>query len=299
MAPAEVDLSETKDDGKRKGRIFLADEDPVFLEALKGYLEERGYSVLPLLSCDRAAELARSEVDFDLVLLDASGPSRSGLRACERIRDMRPLGELPVVVMTERESSESVAEAFRAGASDYLPKLAPTELLFARVDTQVALKRAVQEIPGTRHRIAELEKLKTLGVLAAGVAHEINTPNNAVLRNLPILAEVWTELTPIVRRIMEESGGFSIRGWSSAELLENLPELVNDTYAAGRQIKKIVEDLKDYARDSSTSPPEDVDLSAVAAYASRLLGPLVERRTLDFVLDVRPVSLPFGQAIKN
>jgi signal transduction histidine kinase len=285
MAPADVDLSETKDDGKRKGRVLLADEDPVFLEALKHYLEERGYSVLPMLSCDRAAELARGEADFDLVLLDASGPSRSGLRACERIRDMRPLGELPVVIMTERESPESVAEAFRAGASDYMPKLAPTELLFARVDTQVALKRAVQEVLGTRHRIAELEKLKTLGVLAAGVAHEINTPNNAVLRNLPIMAEVWTELTPIVRRIMEESGGFSIRGWSSAELLQNLPELVNDTYAAGQQIKKIVEDLKDYARDSSSSPPEDVDLSAVAAYASRLLGPLVERRTLHFKLD--------------
>lgn len=295
MARAEVDLGETLDDGSRKGLILVADEDPVFLEALKHYLEERGYRVRPLLSCDHAAQLARDEEGFDLVLLDATDPSRSGLRACERIRELRPLGELPVIVMTERESPESLAEAFRVGASDYIPKLSPRELLFARVDTHIALKRAVQEILETRRKVAELEKLKTLGVLAAGVAHEINTPNNAVLRNLPMIAEVWTELSPIVRRLMEESGGFTIRGWSAPELLENLPELVNDTYAAGRQIKKIVEDLKDYARDSSSEPPGDVDLSAVVAYASRLLAPLIERRTLRFRLEA-PAGLPAVRA---
>jgi len=294
VAPS-VDLSATKDDGKRKGRILVADEDPVFLEALKHYLEERGYAVLPTVSMERAAELACGDGQFDLVLLDASGPSRAGLRACEVIRASRLLGELPVVIMTDRESSDAVTEAFRAGASDYLPKLAPTELLFARVDTQVTLRRAVQEQLETRRRIAELEKLKTLGVLAAGVAHEINTPNNAVLRNLPIISEVWTELAPTVRRLMEESGGFSLRGWSAQELLDNLPELVSDTYAAGCQIKKIVEDLKDYARDSSSSPPGDVDLSAVAAYASRLLAPLVERRTTRFVLEAPP-GLPPARA---
>ena len=295
MASAEADLGETVDDGLRKGRVLVADEDPVFLEALKHYLEERGYRVRPLLSCDQAAQLARDEEGFDLVLLDATDPSRSGLRACERIRELRPLGELPVIVMTERESPESLAEAFRVGASDYIPKLSPRELLFARVDTHVALKRAVGEILDTRRKVAELEKLKTLGVLAAGVAHEINTPNNAVLRNLPMIAEVWTELAPIIRRLMEESGGFTIRGWSAPELLENLPELVNDTYAAGRQIKKIVEDLKDYARDSSSEPPEDVDLSAVVAYASRLLAPLIERRTLRFRLEAPP-GLPAVRA---
>lgn len=288
---ARVDLSETADDGKRRGRVLVADEDPVFLEALKHYLEERGYAVLPTVSMELATERARTMHGIDLVLLDASGPGRAGLRACERIREQRQLGELPIIIMTDRESPDIVGEAFRAGASDYLPKLAPTELLFARVDTQVSLRRAVEELLETRHTVAELEKLKTLGVLAAGVAHEINTPNNAVLRNLPIISEIWTELSPIVRRLMEESGGFSIRGWSAPELLANMPELVSDTYDAGRQIKKIVEDLKDYARDSSSSPPENVDLSNVAAYAARLLAPLIERRTKHFELEA-PGGLP-------
>jgi signal transduction histidine kinase len=294
--PAVADLSETSPGRGSRGLILAYDEDPVFLEALKRYLKGKGYAVAPTISADKAVALALAdERRFDLILLDASGQGSEGLAACARIRAASGMDELPIVVMTDRESAESVEAAFRAGANDYLPKLSPNELLFARVDTHVALKRAVEDALETRRRISELEKLKTLGVLSAGVAHEVNTPNNAVIRNLPVISEVWRELSPILHRLMNETEGFSIRGWTADELMQEFPELLADTYNAGLQIKKIVEDLKDYARDNSSSPPEPVDISAVAAYASRLLAPLVGRSTRHFALDT-PVGLPLVQA---
>jgi len=181
--------------------------------------------------------------------------------------------------MTDRERPEAVAEAFRAGADDYIPRLAPAELLFSRVDTLVALKHSVQEALETRRRIAELEKLKTLGVLSAGLAHEINTPNNAVLRNIPLLADIWHEFLPVIRSYRDEKGEFDIRGFTSKDLFVEVPELLSDIYTAGSQIKKIVEDLKDYSRSSPSGILRDVDMRRVVAYASRLLGPQIEKTT--------------------
>ena len=283
----QPDLAETASTKPSRGLVLVYDEDPVFLEALKRHLEGRGYAIVPILSADKAVELV-SRRSFDLVLLDASGQGRVGLEVCARIRAVKSMEELPVVVMTDRESAEAVEAAFRAGASDCLPKLSPNELLFSRVDTQVSLRRSVEETLETRRKVAELERLKTLGILSAGVAHEVNTPTNAIIRNLPLISEVWRELSPVLLKLMEESKGFSVRGWTGTDLMREVPELLSDTYNAGLQIKKIVEDLKEYTRDTSLSPPEPVDISVVAGYATRLLRPLVDRSTRRFVLDIPP-----------
>ncbi|MDP3177514.1 MAG: 7TM diverse intracellular signaling domain-containing protein, partial [Spirochaetaceae bacterium] len=255
------DLSETPAATPRRGALLVFDEEPVFLEVLKRRFEERGYAVTPTANASSAVALAFSGRGFDLALIDATGPGKAGFEACSRIRASSSPGAFPLLLLTDRESVEAVSEAFRAGASDCLPKHFPMDLLFARVDSHVALKRAAAEAEETRRRIAEFEKLKTLGVLSAGVAHEINTPNNAIIRNLPVLSEVWKEISPVVLRIEAETGGFSIRGWSSSDLLREVPALLSDTYAAGMQIKKIVDDLKDYSRGGSGSRMESVDLA--------------------------------------
>ena len=158
--------------------------------------------------------------------------------------------------MTDRESAEAVEAAFRAGASDYLPKLSPNELLFARVDTHVALEgrsRTPSRRAGASRRSREAQdpgRTRRRGRPRGQYPEQRG--DHGTSRHIRSMARAL----PDPSRLMDETEGFSIRGWTAEELVRELPELLADTYNAGLQIKKIVEDLKDYARDSSGSPPE-------------------------------------------
>jgi DNA-binding response OmpR family regulator len=72
-----------------------------------------------------AAELERP----DLVLLDFEMPRMNGLEACRRILALPGRQDIPIVMLTTRDSEDDVKEAFTAGASDYLVKpFAPGQL---------------------------------------------------------------------------------------------------------------------------------------------------------------------------
>jgi polar amino acid transport system substrate-binding protein len=141
--------------------------------------------------------------------------------------------------------------------------------------------------------MAESDKYRTLAMLTAGVAHEINTPNNATLRNIPILREIWQELGEALGRLYETEGGFNVRGYDYDDLRRELPAMLDDVYMGAQHIRKIVMDLKDYARGPSLLEgcAEPADVNQSISYAYRLLKHAITLGTNHFIQDLAP-SLP-------
>ncbi|MGB5880237.1 MAG: adenylate/guanylate cyclase domain-containing protein, partial [Thermoanaerobaculia bacterium] len=83
---------------------------------------------------------------FDLVLLDFMMPEMSGIEVLENLRQTRSANELPVIMVTGKERSQDMVEAFRAGANDYVIKPVDLPVVLARIRTQVALKRASESL---------------------------------------------------------------------------------------------------------------------------------------------------------
>jgi diguanylate cyclase (GGDEF)-like protein len=89
----------------------------------------------------RALELTREKA-FDLVLLDVTMPDLNGLEVLKQIRQHPSTSALPVIMVTGKSEGAHVAEAFAAGANDYVTKPVDFVVALARVNAQLALKRA-------------------------------------------------------------------------------------------------------------------------------------------------------------
>ncbi|MFT4729772.1 MAG: PAS domain S-box-containing protein [Granulosicoccus sp.] len=71
------------------------------------------------------------------------------------------------------------------------------------------LKAATEESRQVHIELAQAQKMESVGMLAAGIAHEINTPAQFVSDNLAFLNDAWSEIVPLIqdlRRTIEKSG---------------------------------------------------------------------------------------------
>lgn len=298
-------LRETRSPGPG-ATLMLVDDEPVSLITMKRRLEKAGWNVEARVSARQAlADLAESR-RWNLVVVDSTMPEMSGYEFCRQVRKSYQREELPLIVILDSNWPEEVEEAFGSGASDYLVRPAAGPELLARVQTHLDLASGVRRELDHRSRMAEVDKLKTLGWLTAGVAHEINTPNNAALRNVPMLREIWQGLEPSVDQLSEEAPGFTVRGFSVEDLKREIPDMLTDLYMGAQHIKKIVEDLKDYARGPEPKPNEAVDVNLAVEYAQRLLRHAIAVATRRFILEkseglplVRIGRLKLTQVIVN
>jgi class 3 adenylate cyclase len=131
-------------------RLLVVDDNELNRDMLSRRLGSRGFAVE--LAEDGERALARLEEEtFDLVLLDVMMPGLSGIDVLRRVRKRWPESDLPVIMVTARDTTEDVVEALQLGANDYVTKPLDFPVVLARVESQLTLKRQKAEI----RRLAE------------------------------------------------------------------------------------------------------------------------------------------------
>jgi two-component system, OmpR family, alkaline phosphatase synthesis response regulator PhoP len=113
----------------RQEKILVVDDEEHIIELVELYLEKEGYRVTSALDGDAAVEKFLSEKP-DLLVLDIMLPGKDGL---EVLREIRKTSQVPVIMLTARESEVDKVVGLELGADDYLTKpFSPRELV-ARV----------------------------------------------------------------------------------------------------------------------------------------------------------------------
>jgi polar amino acid transport system substrate-binding protein len=148
--------------------------------------------------------------------------------------------------------------------------------------------RAEEELRRKQQQLLEADKMATLGVLVSGVAHEINNPNGLLLVDLQVVSDVLADAEPILEEHSRAAGDFTLGSLRWSRLREALPRLMNEMLDASRRVKRIVDDLKNYARRGDPALHDDVNLNEVVRTALRLVDGLVRTSTDRLTLELAP-----------
>jgi len=151
-----------------------------------------------------------------------------------------------------------------------------------KVSRAIAVIRDITKQKLTAELMVQNEKMKSLGEISAGIAHEINNPNNFILLNTSFLSEAWSGIESILDQYHAETGDFVIGGISYSELRDSVPKLFMGILEGGERIKQIVHELKEYAYPEPNTNRSFLSPKTILESAITLLSNLIKRSTNSF-----------------
>jgi diguanylate cyclase (GGDEF)-like protein/PAS domain S-box-containing protein len=124
------------------GPILIVDDLPENLEVLGRILRDAGHAVRVANSGTVALQYALVEPRPELILLDIMMPGLDGYEVLGRLRENDETRDIPVLFLTALGEVDDIVTGLRLGAVDYITKPVQSELVLARVRTQLDAKRA-------------------------------------------------------------------------------------------------------------------------------------------------------------
>ncbi|NII41159.1 two-component system response regulator RegX3 [Curtobacterium flaccumfaciens] len=123
-------------------KILIVDDEPALSEPLEFLLQREGYETA--VAADGVTALSKFDSENpDLVLLDLMLPGLSGTEVCRQIRTR---SNVPIIMLTAKDSEVDIVVGLELGADDYVTKPYSTRELLARI--RAVLRRRTEDDPG-------------------------------------------------------------------------------------------------------------------------------------------------------
>jgi len=164
-----------------KARIMIVEDEVIMALNLRQLLGNMGYAVVGAFASGEEAVQQATQVNPDLVLMDINlAGAMDGIAAAEQIRQNLPI---PVIFLTAYSDETTLQRAKITEPLGYILKPLQERELYAAIEIALyrhkadqALKRAEEELEAQRVLQARSDRLRSLGEMAAGIAHELNQP---------------------------------------------------------------------------------------------------------------------------
>ncbi|MDD9971093.1 MAG: response regulator [Myxococcales bacterium] len=245
-------------------RALVADDEATNRILLKRLLGKWGYDVEVADNGTRAWEVLSGDDGPRLAVLDWQMPGLDGVDICRRLKGQRGDGYVYTVLVTHKAGKNDLSTGLDAGADDFIRKpVDPAELrsrlgVAKRVlaydaklaDTNRLLHQYAAEMEALAEerakQLVHADRMATLGVLSAGVAHEVNNPATFISGNAQTLERFCKDLIPLLDGQVEKLPAEDAR--KVRFILEEAPATIAGIQNGVARIAKIVSGLKAYAR---------------------------------------------------
>jgi len=149
-------------------------------------------------------------------------------------------------------------------------------------------ERAEEEMRQKQEQLIQADKLASLGVLVAGVAHEINNPNQSVMLGAQLVQKAWPDIRTVLDTYYEREGDFLLGGVKYSQMRMDLGAHFKGIVESARRVDGIVQGLKDFARQEKADMSKTVNLNLVVKSSLILLDSMIKKATNNLEVRLLP-----------
>lgn len=244
-------------------KVLIAEDGRVSRKLLETTLSKWGYVVVSTCDGMEAWDALRVEDPPRLVVLDWMMPGLSGIELCKKIKGRDTGSYIYIILLTSRSEKEDIVTGLDSGADDFVSKPFDLNELRSRLDVgarileyEAALDEKSKQLSRYASQMETLaeerakqlvnaERMATIGIMAAGIVHEINNPLTFISSNIQILKSVWADLERAVKESVEKATGNTKK---LKFIQKELPHILEGAMVGVKRISIIVQGLRVYVR---------------------------------------------------
>ena len=153
--------------------ILIVDDQENNRLVIEDALRKKNFHIMHASSGEEALRHLENQM-VDTILMDQMMPGLSGIQTIEKIKAQEKLQDIPILMITAKDDTATLQQAFYAGASDYIVKPIESVTLNARVNSALKTKFALQQ---EKALTKELESQKReLSRFTHVVSHDLKSP---------------------------------------------------------------------------------------------------------------------------